>query len=393
MKCTARREPGMALALALVVLVLVGVLAATICFIGVQEARMGESMRHLQRAFGVAEEGISAVIRTWDPTIYNVRPWVPFDSTPVPGGYPAVWAGAAHHTGAYGGHVYKLNGELYFIDIAGRDSLAAPPGPGGGVWQRVGVLAHVLPPPSGVRAAVTGGTGIRVSGPVRVDGNDHVPTGWERCGPSDSARAGIHAANGGTVVVSGSPQIRGSPPTVIGAAPRTAPVAVLEGVSYTQLAAWATHTLAGQAFASGIGPVVVDGRCDVTVATNWGDGRNHNSMCGNYFPVVHVTGDASMGALQGQGILLVDGDLVLHSGFEWFGIALVRGRLTVEAPLSRDIAVWGAVLAEDSVQLEGASDRSVAIAYSKCAILKALESVALVTNLRSRAWLMLSEVP
>jgi len=116
-------------------------------------------------------------------------------------------------------------------------------------------------------------------------------------------------------------------------------------------------------------------------------------MCGNYFPVVHVTGDASMGALQGQGILLVDGDLVLHSGFEWFGIALVRGRLTVEAPLSRDIAVWGAVLAEDSVQLEGASDRSVAIAYSKCAILKALESVALVTNLRSRAWLMLSEVP
>ena len=285
-------ERGMALALALGVLVLVGVLAATVTFLGVQEARVGESMRRVPSALGVAEEGAAAVIRTWDPTIYNRSPALPIDSVAVPDGYPGAWAVAALKTGAYGGHVFKLNGELYLIDIVARDSLSTVPqfGEGGEVRQHVGVVAHVRPVASGVRAALTAGKGVRLSGPVRVDGADHVPPGWGPCGPPDSQQAGVRVPAGATVVASGASTILGSPPT---ATVPTGSVPALEGITNSQLAAWATHTVAGRSFGSDIGPVVVARRCDEAVATNWGDSRGPNYPCGNYFPVVHVSGDAT----------------------------------------------------------------------------------------------------
>ncbi len=369
---TARGERGMALAMALWVLVLVGVLAATVSFLGVQEARMGESMRRVPRAFGVAEEGAAAVIRTWDPTIYNRSAALPLDSVAVPDGYPGAWTVAALKTGAYGGHVYKLNGELYLITIVGRDSSSPMPEPGGGggrggeVRQHVGVVAHVRPVASGVKAALTAGKGVRLSGPVRVDGADHVPTGWGPCGPPDSQQAGVQAPGG---------------------------AATLEGITNSQLAAWATHTVAGRTFGSDIGPVVVAGRCDETVVTNWGDGRGPNYPCGNHFPVVSVTGDATVNGIAGQGILLVDGSLVVRGGLEWYGVALIRGGLTVIADPLRATAFMGAVLVEDSVVLQGVTGGLLEVTYSKCAISKALETVASAEMLRTRGWVGLPDVP
>jgi hypothetical protein len=381
MTFTARNERGMALALALVVLVLVGVLAATICFVGVQEARMGESMRRLEHAFGAAEGGAATVIRTRAPPAYNIREPDPFDSSPVPDGYPGAWAGAAHQAGAYGGHIYRLNGELFFISVVGRDSRvepgAAPDGQRrqGEALQRVALLARVRPVRSGVTAALTAGTRVRLSGAVTVDGSDRTPPGWEPCGPPDSQQAGIRVVGGLGVWASGAASILGTPPIITDSAP-AAPVAVLAGIVHDQLAAWATYTLAGGTFAGEIGPVVVADRCAEDVATNWGDSRGHNYLCGNYFPIVHITGDATVSGVRGQGILVADGNVLVNGGLEWYGVALVRGSLTVLPDRASNTAFWGAVLVEDSVILQGAPDKSVAVTYSKCAITKALESVA-----------------
>lgn len=383
----------MALALALVVLVLVGALGAAMCFVGIQEARMGESARHLQRSVGVVEEGISEVIRGWEPAVYNARQAFPFDSIPVPAGYSRVWAAAQHKTGAYGGYVYKLNGELYFIDLTARDSLRPGPHLPTGVRQRVGLLAHIRPVVSGIEAPLTVGTKSRLSGLVKVDGNDRAPPGWGSCGPPDTGKAGVRTRNGAPISTSGAAQVLGNPPMVVESMPNSAPVAALGELTYTQLSAWATHTLPGRTFSNDIGPALLEGRCDDAVATNWGDGRAPNQPCGTYFPVIHVAGDATLSDLQGQGILLVDGNLVIRGGLDWYGIVLVRGILTVAADASRDVAIWGAVLAEDSVVMEGTSGHSVVITYSKCAILKALETVAVVTTLPARGWIGLSDVP
>jgi hypothetical protein len=149
----------------------------------------------------------------------------------------------------------------------------------------------------------------------------------------------------------------------------------------------------GRSFGSDIGPVVVARRCDETVATNWGDGRGANYPCGNYFPVVHVTGNATANAIAGQGILLVDGSLVVSGGLEWYGVALIRGGLTVIADPLRGTAFTGGVLVEDSVVLQGVAGGSLEVTYSKCAISKALETVALAEMLQTRGWVGLPDVP
>src|SRR3989475_7162135 len=69
MKPVLQSERGMALALAIVALVVVGALIAGAFFSGTQEQRVAENVRRVQGSFGVAEEGVYDVIRTWDSTV------------------------------------------------------------------------------------------------------------------------------------------------------------------------------------------------------------------------------------------------------------------------------------------------------------------------------------
>ncbi len=56
---TVRNERGMALAIAIFALVVVGALVAGAFFAGVQESRTAENNRRLQKAFGVTESGVN----------------------------------------------------------------------------------------------------------------------------------------------------------------------------------------------------------------------------------------------------------------------------------------------------------------------------------------------
>ncbi len=84
MKHVMRNERGMALAVAIFALVIVGALVAGALFAGTQEQRVGESTRRLEQAFGVAELGVYDVVRTWDPVAYNQRGVYPTDSIDLP---------------------------------------------------------------------------------------------------------------------------------------------------------------------------------------------------------------------------------------------------------------------------------------------------------------------
>ena len=58
---------------------------------------------------------------------------------------------------------------------------------------------------------------------------------------------------------------------------------------------------------------------------------------------VHVTGDFTSvsGAFRGFGVLLVDGDFRVGSGFEWNGVVIVRGENETDVSLSGQAAVYG----------------------------------------------------
>src|SRR5206468_11170027 len=184
MRHVLKNERGMALALAIVALVVVGALIAGALFSGTQEQRVAENVRRVQASCGVAEEGVYDIIRGWD---------TPTNRTSHAGlySYPAAQGGAAQgtfplgpktaasKTGSYNGTMFKLNDQLYLIDMTAQDTMSlAGRIRGGGASQRLGLLTRIRPLQVNTQAAVTSGGSDVVAGSASIDGNDHQPTGW-----------------------------------------------------------------------------------------------------------------------------------------------------------------------------------------------------------------------
>src|SRR2546427_13004551 len=107
MKRIPRNERGMALAVAIFALVVVGALVAGAFFAGTQEQRVGENQRRVQTSFGVAEAGAQERVLSWDATSMNKRPQYPADSVVI-----GPNAAAPNGTGSYGGHTFEGGAEL-----------------------------------------------------------------------------------------------------------------------------------------------------------------------------------------------------------------------------------------------------------------------------------------
>src|SRR3989454_6799225 len=139
MKHVLQNERGMALAIAIVALVIVGALIAGAFFSGTQEQRVAENVRRVQASFGVAEEGVYDIIRTWDSTVAGVQNKQKYAGLyPYPA-FPAAkdtakygWETAKSRTGSYSGSVMKLNDQLYLIDMSARGTKSRPGGRPGG---------------------------------------------------------------------------------------------------------------------------------------------------------------------------------------------------------------------------------------------------------------------
>jgi hypothetical protein len=158
-------------------------------------------------------------------------------------------------------------------------------------------------------------------------------------------------------------------------------------ISYASLAAAANLQLSGGNYK--IQPVSVGGVCSQNVLTNWGDGMNPTQPCGSYFPIIHIAGDATLNGDQGQGVLLVDGDLDIQGSFVFYGIVLVQGSLKTAGGGSTDAHFYGAVMASNvDLELNSLSGNAT-LQYSKCAVTNAMEATQVVTPVRSRAWAQL----
>src|SRR5436190_12764625 len=110
-----RDERGMALAVAIFALVVVGALVAGAFFAGTQEQRVGENQRRVQTSFGIAEAGAQERVLVWDPATMNRIKQYPESSVaianqPAPGG-----------TGRYSGTTYRLGPNIFLLDITGQD--------------------------------------------------------------------------------------------------------------------------------------------------------------------------------------------------------------------------------------------------------------------------------
>src|SRR2546421_12749529 len=115
MKRIPRNERGMALAVAIFALVVVGALVAGAFFAGTQEQRVGENQRRVQTSFGVAEAGGQEGVMSWKPDSMNKRVALPQDC----GNFfaPCPTEGTGGGTGRYDGKRYKMAPNLVLIAV------------------------------------------------------------------------------------------------------------------------------------------------------------------------------------------------------------------------------------------------------------------------------------
>jgi hypothetical protein len=387
MKRILQDERGMALAVAIFALVVVGALVAGAFFAGTQEQRVGENSRRVEQAFGVADGGLGEVIHTWNDKrlILNALPHYP--GTP----YALADTASPGATGQYGGTVYKLNNELYLIDLTGRDNMSARAGGvlGGGARQRLGMIVRIRPVQIGIGGALTTQGSVRLTGNAYVDGNDHIPAGWNPadCDPLGDGVAGIRTPDSSDV--SGAMgHVSGDPPVYRDPSVSDSTFSEFGDVTYADLAAMADKPLPPGNYRTEP-TFLAGGQCNTGDNQNWGDGMNPTAPCGNFFPIIHISGDATLNGVQGQGILLVDGDLEVQGSYEFYGITIVRGRLKTAGGGSTDAHFWGGVMAANvDLELNSLSGNAT-LNYSQCAIVQALQMTGTTAQLRSRGWVQL----
>ena len=382
MKRILQDERGMALAVAIFALVVIGALVAGAFFAGTQEQRVGENQRRVQASFGVAEAGAQERVLSWDPATMNKRAQYPADSVAI------ATTTAPNGSGSYGGYSYKVGPNLFLIDVTGRDqaSAAGAIAGGGGARQRIGMITRIAPVDFGIKASLTTQGIVSMSGNANINGVDQIPTGWTSCDPTGPAQAGVRD-NGGNVTESGNAAVVGTPPIVNDPTVNNNTFTMFGGGTYAQLAARATLTIPPGNYTTDA--VVTNGVCDKTVLTNWGDGMNPAGACANYFPIIHVTGTATLNNVQGQGILLVDGDLNVQGSYQFFGIVVIQGDLKTAGGGSTDAHFWGGVMAKNAdLSVQNLSGKAT-LNYSSCSINAVLQATSQISMMRSRGWTQL----
>jgi hypothetical protein len=224
-----------------------------------------------------------------------------------------------------------------------------------------------------------------------VDGRDQNPPSWTHCSAPDSNRIGVRTSATGSVTIAGAgATVDGNPPVVRDPTLAADTFRVFGDMTYEQMTQMATYVInAGGSITSR--PVSVGTACTKSVPTNWGDGLNRSGPCGNHFPIVHIRGNqlTTINNVQGQGILLVDGDLRVQGMYDFFGVVIVRGSLSTLGTATSEAHFWGAVMAQnvdlDLQNIGGAAN----MVYSKCAIVTALQHTGISAYVRSRGFVNL----
>jgi hypothetical protein len=373
-----RNEKGMALSVVLFALVVVGVMVGGALFVSTQEQRMGENSRRLEQSFGVAEYGLADRIRTWRTDSINGRGVYPADSLQI--GLTT----AANRSGSFGGWIYKLNDNLFMLDVVGGDTMSrAGRVTGGGARQRLALITRLRPLQVNLNASLTTRGNVRLQGNAAVDGTDAVPTTWTDCAPPGAPVAGV-LTDGGNVTTGGGATVVGVPPVNNDPSINDSTFTQFGELSYNDIAAMASVTLPGGNYRTE--PVLSGVDCNRAVLTNWGDGLNPLAPCGSYMPIIHITGNATLNGVQGQGILLVDGSLSVQGSYEFYGITIIQGDLSTSGGGVSEAHFWGGVMARNADVSTQTLSGKATLNFSSCAIKKALNATALPTVLRSRGW-------
>lgn len=372
-----RRRAGIAIVAALGGIVVIGALIAGVFFVSTQESQIsGGSLVH-ERAFRAAELGLNTTLATWDaPVMFAL---------PVGGMDTMVYSGTGWVDTVV---VTKLTTQAYSMlstATAGSGRLARS-------RKKTLLSIRLSSPDFDFLGALTVRGSTVIGGSSLINGKNTNPAGWGDCPAASDTLAGVAIADSTQISYSGCSTgtcVQGSPrilqdPTV----GDTTNYFSFGDEDWKTLTASANKIISGTTTFSQINPVVTNGACDKSVTSNWG-APVHTSPanpCENYFPIIHAKGSTNtlkLSGNKGQGILLVDGDLEISGGFEFYGPVIVRGRIKSTGTGGK---LNGGVMAANVDLEQNTVLGDATITYSSCAVEKAIASSANPRRLEQRAW-------
>jgi hypothetical protein len=87
--------------------------------------------------------------------------------------------------------------------------------------------------------------------------------------------------------------------------------------------------------------------------------------------ITYIPGNVQLtsGAI-GNGILIVDGDLDIHGGLQFYGLVIVRGIVKFTGGGANGTNIFGSVLAGKESLVDNVLGGSAVIQYDKCSLLQ-----------------------
>jgi hypothetical protein len=372
-------ERGIALAVAIFALVVIGAMVAGTFFVSRLEQQTGQNTFYVAQAAEAAQAGIErelvdATGATYDAMVAGAAPTALYNLT-LNGDL------SASRT------VQRLTNSLWIIRAVGTRANA---GYGGQATRTLAALVRLNKAPVTVNAGLTALGDVVVNGNATVSGTDAVPPSWvdEVACPPTGDKTGI--LYNGTLSKGGSSEVTGSPPSQLD--PTLTVGNMLGGSTFQDLKALRTLTLTGNV--SGLAPVTsgTPPRCDASIQSNWGAPTDPDSPCFNYFPIIYHYGNLSLsGSGAGQGILLVEGNLSAQGRIDFYGPVIVTGEVNVRGTGSDDVKFYGGIIAQNVALDDNRLTGNATVNYSSCAIRRALNGSASLIPLSERSWAQVYE--
>jgi hypothetical protein len=368
----------LALPMAIGSIVVIGMILAGVFFAAMQENRIGRNTITQERAFRAAEFGLNNAYANWNNSALSKLAtggtMVTSDDHSAQG-----WRDSVQIT--------RLNDNTYMFvstGMAGTGLMAAR--------HRTMTTYRVNFPKIDFLAALTVHGNLKLGGSSFIDGHDTPPTGWN-CPPPGSQQPGIAASDSNKISLSGCNNFKcvdGNPDLYITSAVNDTNTFFNygDGLNWQSLTAAATLPIPAPGSAQQVNPDSTGGVCNTNNIWNWGDPRRGTppGICEGYFPIVYLsdsTGQTHISGGMGQGVLLVDGDLLVDGGFQWYGPVVARGHVSTQGTGGH---FNGAVMAADvDLELNSVLGNAL-VTYSSCAITQALIGTGIPRRLVQRSW-------
>jgi hypothetical protein len=287
---------------------------------------------------------------------------------------------------------------LYFLDATATVT------EGGALWsgatRRIGLVTRMKSANMDPPAALATQGSLKVGGSSEVSGHDTIPSTWGSVCDSSALtqKPGIMIDDSTAISTAGATlQVDGTPPIY-----QDSTITVESLLSFGDLGWNDIVALAEKRYPSGstLADVQPDSTsigggsyvCRTTTPDNWGDPLHPSGACGNYFPIIYAAGNLSITAGYGQGILLVEGNLTVQGGFEFYGPVFVKGELATAGTGGH---FNGGVVAANVTFGASTVLGNAVVSYSSCAVTRAVLGNSALTKVRPltmRSWVDLSGV-